>query len=265
MSSAERTPGRARGGLNAAAVGTDGTGRTSPWYRGRLWRLLSAVLVAALVVVVLDRVAEVVAGRRLAGTIQSVQHLHDRPRVHIHGFPFVTQLLDGRYRELSVDADGPIVAEGISINDTSVRMRDVHVTFHDAVHGTVSNVPVKTGTGAAVVPYTSLSAAVRRYGGTIGSSLQVVGAGRGRARLQGPFGLGITARAHVRDGKLSIVPRRGDVEALPEPVRALVATSLAGPLPLPPFPFNVKLAAGSFEPDGLHLSATSHDSVFPVR
>lgn len=95
--------------------------------RSRLVRALVLLLVLVVVLVGADRIAAAVVADRLASTIASSQHLATPPRVTFHGFPFVTQVLRGRYDGVGLEAQGPITAKGIRVDGASARLRSVRV------------------------------------------------------------------------------------------------------------------------------------------
>jgi hypothetical protein len=224
-----------------------------------------ALVVVLLLVVVADRVAAEVTGRRLAAEVQRAEHLSGRPRVTIHGFPFLTQVASGRYGDVGLDASSVIVVRGVRIEHAAARLHAVRVDVHDVLAGTVRDLPVGSGSGSAVVPYPSVNLAVTRYGGRLGSAVSVGPAGPGRARLAGALGLSVRITARVSHGELVITPAAADLAALPSFLADTVQGALAQPIPLPPLPFNVSLVDARFEPDGLHLAAAAENSRFPVR
>lgn len=85
------------------------------------------------------------------------------------------------------------------------------------------------------------------------------------APVHGPLGITLTVGAAVTNDTLTITSTPAELSALPEPVRTLAATAIGAPLPLPAFPFNVHLTAGTLDADGLHLTAVAANSVFPTR
>lgn len=235
--------------------------RRTPWWV----KVVIALIVLLLGLVILDRVAEAVTARKLADRIQAVQHLSNRPQVSIGGWPFLTQVAAGRYDDVSITSNAPIGANGIAVSDADVRLYGVKVSATDALHGTVANLPVASGEGTALLTYHQLDAIIARYVPSIGSQITVVGTTPGHARIMGPFGLALDVTAKVTGAKLTVTPSASELSGLPELVRGPVQQALRRPYSLPPFPFNVRLTSATLEPDGVHLRATAHNSVFPVR
>lgn len=247
----------------SARPGASGSSRGRPvrWLR----RAVICALVVAVLLVALDRVAEVVTARELAGKIQTSQGLSARPKVKIRGFPFLTQVVRGRYGRVDLTAAAPIVRAGVRVATARVHLYGVKVKASDALHGSVRNVPVDHATGDALINYADLSALINRYTGGLGGTITVGAAGPGRARLSGPLGLSLDVRAAIVGGRVRITPDAAALQALPALVRPVVEQALATPIPLPPFPFGVTLTSAQLGPAGLALHAVSRNSVFPVK
>lgn len=237
--------------------------------RRRSWRRWSVRFTVALIVLGvlfgLDRVAETVTARKMAERVQSTQHLTARPDVSIAGFPFLLQVLKGRYDDVTITANAPIDANGVSVDRATAHLHGVKVGLSDAIHGTVSDLPVQSGTGTALITYPQLDTIVHRYGGDVGKQITVSGVSPGHARLQGPFGLSLTVTAAVTNGALVVTPDQTELNALPGLLKPLVTDALARPIPLPAFPFNVHLESVKLDTTGVQLIASSTNSVFPVR
>jgi hypothetical protein len=62
------------------------------------------VIVVVLLLVAADRIGLLVAERTVASKVQSSQDLSSRPAVHIEGFPFLTQVIENRYRTVTLDS-----------------------------------------------------------------------------------------------------------------------------------------------------------------
>ena len=228
-------------------------------------KFLAALVVLVALLVVLDRVAEVVTARRLADQIQASQHLLSPPSVSIGGWPFLTQVVAGRYDTVTISSAAPIGRDGISVSDTDVHLHGVTVSTSEALHGTVADVPVASGDGTALLTYRELDTVIARYVPQVGSQITVVGTTPGHARLRGPLGLTLDVTAKIAGGRLTVTPDQAQLQALPALVRAPVERALTQPITLPPFPFNVHLVSATLQPDGVHLRATARNSVFPVR
>ena len=151
-------------------------------------RALIALVVLFVLLVIADRVAEGAAAGKLANRIQAAQHLSWRPHVSIGGWPFLTQVLSGRYSDVTISSPAPIGQNGIDVNNVDVHLHGVQVSSSDALHGTVAAVPVASGSGTGLLTYRELDAIIARYVPDIGSQVTVVGAKPGHARLVGPLG-----------------------------------------------------------------------------
>ena len=243
----------------------DGGGRRGPLRNRRgLWLLILGLMIL-IALAVADRVAEVLAAHRLASTVQSSQHLSSRPTVTIRGFPFLTQVLRGRYTEVDLSSKTPVSQNGVEVSAVNLRLHGVRVTASDVVHGTVRNVFVQSGTGTALITYPELNSLFRRFGGTIGSAVTVTPTTPGHAKLNGPLGLSLDFAAAVTDGRLVVAPDRAELQGLPSFVRDAITSAVATPITLPAFPYNLSLASGHLEPNGLVLTGVAKNSLFPVR
>lgn len=232
--------------------------------RGRTSKVLASVAVVLAVLVGLDRLAASVAARSLADRVQSTQRLTVRPGAAIRGFPFVTQVLAGRYREVDLWTRAPVTEGGVRISSARVRLRGVRVGFSEAVRGGVSNVPVQSGSGTVLLTYDDLNRLLTQAGGgPVAVTLSAAGAGR--LRVTGPFGLSLETGAQVTDGLLRIQPDAGDLAALPAPVRDVAVSLLANPVPLPDLPFNLRIRSGRLTARGLEITADAGGVAFPTR
>lgn len=228
---------------------------------GRRWRRLLVALAAALVVlVVLDRLAAAVTERALAGRLQTVEHLSSRPSVTIGGFPFLTQLLAGRYRQIDLRAR-PLERDGVRISSVTVRLSGVSVRLTDALAGRVQRVPIRHGAGTADLSYRDLTGLVHRDGGLVGALLTVSAAGPGRMLISGPAGLSLHAGVTISGARLTLTPSPADLARLPPLLTAPVTAVLSTPLSLPTLPFGARLSSGTVDNSGVHLLATADRAV----
>jgi hypothetical protein len=118
------------------------------------WVLLVIVLVLAGLLVAADRIALKVAEDRAATTLQTSQHLSQKPDVDIAGFPFLTQLAAGEFDKVTITADDVVVGNtGTTLQIDSV-VADLH---HVTVSRNLSQVRARTATADARISYAELS------------------------------------------------------------------------------------------------------------
>lgn len=226
-------------------------------------KTLALVVVVLVALIGLDRLAAFGAGRALAARIRVSQHLQSRPEVSIAGFPFLTQVLSGEYRDVTISTAGPELLQGVQVVRATVRLRGVKIA--GVFRWTVRDVPVSSGTATALISYRQLSQLLGQQLGVAGGSFSIRGAGPGHAQLAGPFGLALRFSAAVTGGALTVRLDPRSLQALPGTVRDVIASTLAAPIALPVLPYNATLAAGNLTPDGLVLTAVVPHTVISAR
>lgn len=114
------------------------------------------------VVIAADRVGALVAGHVLATKLESDENLPDRPSVTIGGIPFLTQVANGKYTNVTVTAHEVPVHE-LSITTLTVHLHGVRIPLSHAFHGTVSQVPVDRVTGTAFISFADANRYLSRH------------------------------------------------------------------------------------------------------
>src|SRR3954452_1263679 len=120
-------------------------------------RAVIVVLVILGLLVVADRVALAAAEHVVAGRIQTDQGLSQRPDVTIHGFPFLTQALSGRYDQVTVHVKG-LRDRTVPVQKLTVDLRGVHVPLGAVTSGHLSRVPVDHATATILLSYADSNA-----------------------------------------------------------------------------------------------------------
>lgn len=231
-------------------------------------RLLVALVVLAGLLVVADRVALIVAERRVASRIRTTERLASTPTVEIHGFPFLTQALDGRFTDLEVRARGLrpdteiLGADNVRVDRATARLRGAHLRLTDALRGDVTRLPVDVVDADAVLTYADLSAALPERHLSFSTA-------DGRLRLRGEVtvlgeqyaasGLG---SLEASGDRLTVTPQGVEVDA--GPVGLAVTPGIVQALSFTvhvQLPFGLRLADVRVAEDGLHLSASGRDVV----
>ena len=221
----------------------------------------------AVLVVVADRAGAAVAERLLADELQRSGGFDSRPEVDVHGVPFLTQALEGRYDRIDVVADdvpaGELAGAPVELSGLSTTLRGVRVPLADALSGRVTAVPVDRLDARVLLPFSVLQ---RR--GDVGD-LTVAPEGD-RLRLRGSvevLGQEVAASALSRittqDGAVVVTAERVDVgNAVAD---RLLSRALAGRfdlrVPLGGLPYGLQVDGVRVQPDGLAVTARATGTV----
>ncbi|MFF3455018.1 DUF2993 domain-containing protein [Streptomyces sp. NPDC002730] len=107
---------------------------TPPNHRGKsrlsalpaVVKLAAAVLICTVCLLLADRLAELYAQSKAADKLQKSLGLATRPDVDIHGFPFLTQLLDKRIDQVDVTVPD-VSADRVSLAEVRATAKDVRI------------------------------------------------------------------------------------------------------------------------------------------
>ena len=221
----------------------------------------------ALILLGLDRGAAYAASRVLASKMQSQQHLRSKPQVDIRGFPFLTQVIGGKYTEVDVAAKG-ITSNGLRIQEIDVQAQGIRIALSEAIHGRVKDVPVDHATGTVHLAYADVNALLAARADNIPS---ISYDSAGRVTVHGKLAaLGVTATASVSADVsvdadvVRVVPLADSLGSLPAALRSLARSALTFSFPVTGLPFGIHLRSGSVTPDGVVLTAEVTGAVFPT-
>jgi hypothetical protein len=222
-------------------------------------RLLIGVIVLIGLLVAADRIGVVVAEHAVARTVQRSQHLAHEPDVDIAGFPFLTQLIAGKFGKITLRDHDVSTADG----KRTLRLSTVTVTLHDVTVARDLHSATAAHTAAtAVVSYADLSTA-------LGVTATYAGDGRVRTHasttvLGQKFTGTVTARPAARDGKLAFESARVSVggTSLPDGVSQALADVFGAPLSLAGLPYGLTVHSVSAAPGGITLGLTARNLTF---
>ena len=230
-------------------------------------RLLVVALVLLALLVAADRGGAAVAERVLADELQRSGGLGSRPEVEVHGVPFLTQVLDGRYERIDVvarDVDaGEVAGTPVVVPRLTARLRGARVPLGDALSGTVTTVPVERVDARVLLPFSVL-----QRSSDIGD-LTVEPEGD-RLRLRGTLEVlgqelsgSALSRLSVEDG--AVVVTADSVDVGNDTVDDLLGEALAGRfdvrVPLRGLPYGLQVDGVRVRPDGLDVTAQADDVV----
>jgi hypothetical protein len=230
--------------------------------------LVLVVLVLVVVFVVADRLTEAAVAKALAVKARETGLLAGDPKVEIHGFPFLTQALRGRYSRIDVTTHD-IHRDGLRLDKVKGRFEGVHVGLSAALNGRVESAPIDHATGEIDVTYADMDAyvahshlSVRPDGSNhlmITGTTSVLGAS---VAVSGPVAV------TVSDGSLTLSPPvaslRGPKGILPAPAARKVATRWTVHVTLNSLPFGLRLQHVQVGPDDLTITASAQNIAVPV-
>jgi hypothetical protein len=224
-------------------------------------RLVVVLLLLLALAVVADRVTVRIAETAIAKQAQQSADLQTRPEVRIHGFPFLSQAVDGSYGRIDVTATD-LDRGGVHVKELDATLHGVQVPLSDALHSEVESIPVSGIDATALVTYADLA---HRSGLTGVTITPAEGGVQVTARITV---LGQTVRAtadsrvSLRGGRIAVTAR--SVRVLGQSSPALV-NALAGRLdllvPVGTLPYGLRLTSLSATPDGVRLTARSGPTV----
>ena len=219
------------------------------------------VLLALLVGV--DRVAAVVAGRVVAGEMQSAGELSVRPDVSFGGFPFLTQAVRGRYSAVEVSASD-VAAGGERLSQFDADLTGLRLPLSAALSGDVAQVPVDGVDARVVLSYADLQRRLRdrRLALAAGPSglLRVTGTVRVLGR-----DVSAAALSAVRLSGTSVVVTAQRFEVGAEPADRLLTAALGERLDftirIGQLPYGLALSGVRVTPGGIEATARGRNTV----
>jgi len=223
-------------------------------------RLVLVLLVLAALLAAADRYLVHLAERTVADQAQASADLRTRPTVTIHGFPFLTQAVRGRYARIDVSATD-LDRGGVRLGRLDATLRGVQLSLGDALKG-VSSIAVESLDARAVVAFADLAHRSGVVGMTIepeGSDVRVTG----RVRVLGQtVRASALSRVSLRNGRIAVTAR--SVRVLGQTTPGLV-NALAGVLdllvPVSRLPYGLTLTGLDVTPQGVVLRAESGPTV----
>jgi hypothetical protein len=212
-------------------------------------RLVIVLIVIIGLLVVADRVAKVAAQGIVAGRIESEQGLSERPHVAIHGFPFLTQALGGRYDNVSLTMHD-LRDRAVPVKRLSVDLHGVHVPLGAVISRHLSRVPVDRATATVLLSFADLNA----YLG--GKHLTVSNGSDGEIK--------VTGSATVA-GQTVSASASGRIDVSGSDLTVAVGRGLDFSIPLGGLPFRIALVGAKATKAGILVQATASGLVLHPR
>ncbi|SDY08047.1 Protein of unknown function [Micromonospora pattaloongensis] len=240
------------------------------WGRRLLITAIVLLLVLAGLLVVADRVAANYAEDRIADEVRqqvAQQQLHSSPpSVTVGGFPFLTQVLDGRYRSIGIvlrDVRGEVSGASVRLPQLDVEARDVIASL-DTLRSGQGDVIARTVDGKATISYESVAEFIKQPGVQLSEQNGKLAVTAPLQVLNSQVTVRGTADLTVADGQVRLRFAELAADGLPRipAAQALVnayAQQISVAVPLPKLPFRLDVREVRPTPDGLAVTATATD------
>ncbi|SNQ50022.1 conserved exported hypothetical protein [Frankia canadensis] len=233
-------------------------------HRGlRITAVVVVVLLGLLVAV--DRIAARVVAGQIAIQAQRSDALSSRPDVSLGGFPFLTQVVAGDYRDVRVDVRGQ-VQQGVRVDRVHADLAGVRVPLGDVVRGQVRQVPVDHLTARVELTFADINTYLHGQGSalTIGAQGEAIRVAGSVAVLGTSYPVSGTADIGVAPAAVTFTPRElaASVGAvLPPALRQSVGELLTVRVPIAGLPFNMRLTSATVAADRIVFAASGQNVV----
>ena len=230
-----------------------------------LARVVGVLLVLLVLLFVADRVALGLSEKAVAQRVQMTAGLAEPPDVEIRGIPFLTQAVRGRYADVVVRADR-VTAGTLPVDAFVAELTGVQIPLSDVVQDRANPVPVDTLDARALLPYSTITAAVADRG------LSVAPAGDGRVRVTGTLRLrgrdvevAAVSRAELDGGSVFLTPERFEtgLELADDVLTRLLGDRLDVRVPVQELPYGLQVTGLRVVDEGVVLEAVSDGAVLP--
>jgi LmeA-like phospholipid-binding len=223
-------------------------------------KLLIGVAALAVLLVAADRISVAVAENQISERLSSAYGLPQRPGVSITGFPFLTQVAAGDYRQIDVSAS-QVPAGGATLHDLNVRLTGVHATVSQVLGSGSSIVTAERAAGWAMLGFGTVD---RRLPGGFqlrpdGKNLNV----SGRLAYHGAhIPVSATVSLGVSGSGISVTPVKVSVPGLPGLPVSAYSSRLRIVVPLSTLPLHLHLTSVHVTPGGLRIAAAARHVQF---
>lgn len=240
------------------------------WGRRLFVTLVVLLLVLGGVFVAADRAAASFAERKIAAQVR--QEAADKnvqssqPEVSVRGFPFLTQVVAGRYESISIlmrDVRGAVEGNTVNLPELDIDARDVTASI-DTLRTGRGEVKAKTVEGTGTITYDSVAKLIDRPGIKLSEKNGKLAVTAPLEFLGREFTVQGTANLAIKEGQVQI--RFEDLTAAELPqipaAQALVngfAKQISINFKLPALPFQMVVQEARPLPEGLAVTATAKD------
>ncbi|GGK94795.1 hypothetical protein Sme01_57510 [Sphaerisporangium melleum] len=222
-------------------------------------KLFVSLILLGVLLAVLDRVAVAGVQREVARQVAARYDLATPPAVEVHGIPFLTQAIAGRYEEVTVSIGRISVPGGAHVERVDAVLRGVRAPLMDLIQNSATaDVRADEVTGTVVISRQTLEARAPR-------GLRVRGNGDDTLQVTGDVTVaGVTIPVTA---KMKIEVIKGGIRLTPENVNGIQVPNatrlLSFTVPVKELPLNLKIERVRSIPEGLAVEGRATD--VPLR
>jgi DUF2993 family protein len=204
-----------------------------------------------------DRIGVRIVEDQIAEQVAAEYELNRRPEVTIHGVPFLTQAVRGRYDRIDV-AMSEYTQKDVTLRDVKIDMRGVRAPLSEVANGNTSNVTARTATASAILPFQLLQKyapkEIRRISAR-GKDVQVDLTG---ALLGVPLSGTAIVAVQVGDQGVQVVPQSIGTGGLQVPLDA-VRDQLTWTVPVQDLPVGSRISKVEVTSAGVRVTAAAEN------
>lgn len=226
-------------------------------------RKVLIVLLVVLVggVIAADRIGVQVAQNEIAKQVAAQYSLPNRPVVTIHGFPFITQAVGGRYDEIEVGI-GDWTQQDVTVHDLKIKLSGLTAPLGDVIRGNTSSIVADTATASAVVPFEAIQRRAPQGVTKIannGNDLQLEGTFSAYG-FTVPMTVVVSVKA-TPDG-IAVTPHSVRSATGPTIPTTILQAKLTFVIPVRNLPIGSRISEVAVTPGGLRVAATANNVKF---
>lgn len=222
-------------------------------------KFLVFLVLLAVVLAVLDRVAVSGVQREIARQVAAKYDLPSEPQIEVRGIPFLTQAVAGRYEEIGVKIGRMAVPGGAKITRIDATLYGVRAPLIDLIQSPeTADIRADRVTGLVVIPKETLDARAPR-------GLKVTGGGDDSLNVTGK--ILVAGVEFPINAKMKIEVVKGGIRLTPENVNGVqipdAARLLSFNVPIKDLPLSLKIESVRSTSEGLAVEGTATD--VPLR
>lgn len=231
-------------------------------------RTIVAVMGMIIVLVGIDIVARAAVQSVLARQIQSTEKLQQRPRVTVHGLPFLWQVVSGSYERVETQLEQVPAGNGLHLDSVDVRLTGVHLPLSALLGSGVTQIPVDTVQVRGTATFDALETQVNTeipgslgnvrfsYGGPDRLTVEATYTGPGE-----PVRVSGTAMMSISQEHLVLTLPEESLTQVPKLLRPLMSRVVTRTVPMRELPFGLTPTRVNVTPQGVTVTAAADDVV----